>query len=55
MENKYLLSIGGRVVLSARCERRIETTSCNQTINNLRCVGLDTANDCRLLNQRGIL
>ena len=49
MENKDQLSIGGRVALSAHCEGRIETTSCNLTKNSLKHVGLD------LLNQWGIL
>jgi hypothetical protein len=52
MENKNQLSIGGRVALSGCCEGRIETTSNIQTKYILKSVGLDTANEHRLLAQR---
>jgi len=52
MENKYQLSISGRVALSGCCEGRIETTSKIRTKYILKCVGLDTANEHRLLDQR---
>jgi len=53
MENKYQSCFGGRVLLGARCEGHIETTSLNQTKDNLNIVGLDTGS--ALLDQRGAL
>jgi hypothetical protein len=50
--NKFQSILGGRVSLSAVCEGCIETTSWNQTINNLIFVGLDTADERHLLDQR---
>jgi hypothetical protein len=41
MQTKYHTSSGGRVALSGS-ERRIETTSCYKTKNNLKSGGLDT-------------
>jgi hypothetical protein len=55
MKTKYHLTSGGRVALSALCEGHIETTRYIQTKNNLKRVGLDTADERRLLDQRGIL
>ena len=60
MENKYQLSIGGRVALSVSsrrlrtgqvCAGRIETTSYIQTKHIMICVGLDIADERRLLDQ----
>ena len=52
MENKSQSTLGGRVG-----KARIETTSCNQTKNNLKRVGLDTSlyKHSGLLDQRIIL
>jgi hypothetical protein len=51
---KYRFHPGGRVALSnsARC---IETTSYMEAKNILKCIGLDTAGEHRLLDHQTVL